>query len=79
MKAEIVALPGVQPATMINNEAADELQKVVNHLRSGEAVGVAYVYINEKGLGTTGWNGPTSKGANLLSGVCRLQYEMIKD
>lgn len=75
--SKIHILPGCQPQTAINSEAAIELQKVVNRLHSGESVGVAWAEIDSRGKSYRGWNTPSGMGADIYTAVSGLQFEMI--
>lgn len=76
-KEKVVALPGVQPRTFVNESAADELQKVVEGLRSGDYVGVGYVVIDSDGRSISDWNIPNKMGHYLFLGVARLYHEIM--
>lgn len=75
---KIVAMPGIQPRVFRNVEAADALQAIVDKLRCGEAVGVAWVHINRKGMASTGWNAPSGMSNDLYSGAAGLVDQMMR-
>ena len=75
----VTAMPGVQPRRVVNESAADELQAVVDRLRAGEFVGVAWVGIRSNGKITTGWNTPTGMAERVFIGLSSMSYQMMKD
>lgn len=74
---KVVALPGVQPRTFINGDAADELQKIVDGIRSGDFVGIGYVAIDTDGRSQSNWNIPNKMGSQLFLGIARLYHELM--
>lgn len=74
---KVVAMPGVQPESFINNDAADMLQQAVDRLRSGEYVGVAYVALYSDGGCTYDWDVPTRMGNSVFVGASRLQHALL--
>lgn len=75
--SNVTALPGVQPQSFVNQEAIEMLEKVVERLKSGEVVGIAYATINPSGLGTNGWLAPSGMGNHLFSSLARMQHLML--
>lgn len=75
--SKVHILPGCQPQTAINADAAIELQKVVNRLHSGESVGVAWAEIDSRGKSYRGWNAPSGMGNDIYTAVSGLQFEMM--
>lgn len=74
---KVIAIPGVQPSTFINENAADELQKIVDGIRSGDFVGIGYVAIDTDGRSQSNWNIPNKMGASLFLGIARLYHELM--
>ena len=63
----------------MNAEAADELQDIVDRIRSGEIVGVAWVSLKPNGSLQCGWDCPTNMGEHIYYGVSTLAYKIMKD
>ena len=74
---KVIALPGVQPVHFVNHEAADLLQGVVNRLRSGDAVGVAFIALDSDGRCNHNWDVPTRMGDAAFVGVSRLAHALM--
>ena len=68
------AMPGVVPQSLINSEAIDMVERVLERIKSGEVVGVAYVAVKPTGTSTSGWNCPSGMGSHLFA---RMQHDMI--
>lgn len=75
----VTALPGVQPRTFINDQAADRIQEVVDRIRSGDIVGIAWVTITPNRVTNCHWEAPTNLAEYLHFGVSSLSYRMIKE
>lgn len=75
--SNITALPGVQPQSVVNKDAIEMVEKVLDRLRSGELVGIAYVTVKPNGTSTSGWNCPSNMGNHLFAGIARVQHDMI--
>lgn len=77
VQEKVIAIPGVQPQTFINLNAADELQGIVDGLRSGDFVGMGYVAIDTDGRSQSNWNIPNKMGSSLFLGIARLYHEVM--
>ena len=75
--AQIIAMPGVTCRHMINKDAANDLQSVVDKLNTGEAVGAAWVYIDSDGHAKCGWNCPDHMGKDIFYGASVMIGEML--
>lgn len=74
---KVVALPGCTPSTFVNEDAIQQLEGVIEQLRSGVVVGVAYTTIHPTGKCRTGWNCPSHMGNHLYAGLGRLMFQMV--
>ncbi|MDO8608589.1 MAG: hypothetical protein Q7R40_18810 [Phaeospirillum sp.] len=75
--ANVRALPGVTPQSFINEDAIKMVERVLDRLRTGEVVGVAYVAVKPTGTSTSGWNCPSAMGNHLFAGIARIQHDMM--
>lgn len=73
----IHAMPGIVPQSLINSKAVDMVERVLERLKSGEVVGVAYVAVKPTGTSTSGWNCPSGMGNRLFAGIARMQHDML--
>lgn len=77
--SKVIALPGVKPRKFINEDAANQLQHIVDKMRSGQIVGMAWVSMTPNGDVSCGWDFPTNMGEKLYYGVQALSYKMMKE
>ena len=77
--SNVTALPGVQPQALVNQEAIEMLENVIDRLKCGEIVGVAYATIKPSGRGSHGWSAPSGTGNHLFSSIARMQHRMLAD
>lgn len=76
-ETNVRALPGIKPQAVINDDAIELVERLLDRLRTGEVVGVAFVAVKPTGTSTSAWNCPSSMGNHLFAGIARIQHEMI--
>lgn len=79
MTDNVVSISGCVPACMKNEEAIEMVERLLQRLKSGEDVGIAYVAVRPNGTSTHGWNCPSGMGNDLFAGISRLQFTMISE
>ena len=74
----VIPLPGVNPRAFVNENAAKDLEEVVELIRAGHLAGFAIVTVQKNGNTGFQWSVPTGMGRLAYVGVQSMAFEMMR-